>query len=114
MRKLLAIVIAGAVFGVLAAVALGATTSVKVGDNYYVRAKGVPTVSVSKGSRLKFNFRGKAMHNAKGVGISLGSDCRKVRDHGSCTTSKLRKTGTFTIFCEVHGKSDQRMRVKVR
>src|SRR3954451_3202942 len=105
MRKLLAIVIAGAVLGVLAATAFAATKSVKVGDNYYVRSSGVPTVSVHKGGRLKFNFTGDDVHNAKGVGISLGADCRKFRSSGSCTTRKLRKRGTFTIFCEIHGKS---------
>ena len=113
MRKLLALVLVFALMGVLAAVAFADTKAVKVGDNYFVRSSGVPTVSVKKGDRLKFNYRGDNAHNAKGVGISLGSSCREVRDSGSCTTRRLKTRGTFTIFCEVHGKSDQRMRVKV-
>jgi plastocyanin len=113
MRKLLVLVVAGSLLAVLAATALAATKGVKVGDNYYVRSSGVPTVSVNKGDRLKFNFRGDSPHNAHGSGISLGSDCLKVRSSGSCTTSRLKKRGTFTIFCDVHGKSDQRMRLKV-
>ena len=113
MRKLLVLVIAGALLGVLAAVALADTKGVKVGDNYFVRSSGVPTVSVKKGDRLKFNFRGSNPHNAVGVGISLGSSCKTTRSSGSCRTSALKKRGTFTIYCQVHGKSDQRMKVKV-
>ena len=113
MRKLFVLVVAAALMGVLAAVALADTKAVKVGDNYYVRSSGVPTVSVKKGDRLKFNFRGNDPHNAKGVGINLGASCRETRDSGSCTTRRLKTRGTFTIYCEVHGKSDQRMKVKV-
>ena len=46
MRKLIVIVLALAVAAALAATALAATKSVKVGDNYFVRSSGVPTVSV--------------------------------------------------------------------
>src|SRR3954452_11494628 len=114
MRKLLALVITGALAGILATAAFAATKSVKVGDNYYVRASGVPTVTVNKGDRLKFNFRGDDSHNAHGVGIKLGASCLEVRSSGSCRTNRLSKRGTFTIYCDVHGKSDQKMRVKVR
>jgi len=113
MRKLLVFVFAAALAGVLAATALAATKSVKVGDNYFVRSSGVPTVSVHKGDRLKFNFTGDSAHNAVGVGISLGSSCKTIRSSGSCRTSALKKRGTFTIYCQVHGKADQKMRVKV-
>ena len=112
MRKLIVIALVVGCLGVLASAAMAAR-SIKVGDNYYVRASGVPTVSVNKGDRLKFNFRGSNPHNAHGVGISLGSDCMKVRSSGSCRSSALKKRGTFTIFCDVHGKGDQKMRVKV-
>ena len=112
-RKLLAPALAAALAGFLATAALAATKSVKVGDNYYVRASGVPTVTVKKGSKLKFNFTGSAVHNARGVGINLGSSCRKTRSSGSCTSAALNKVGTFTVYCEVHGKSDQRMKLRV-
>jgi plastocyanin len=113
MRKLLAFVIAGSLLAVLATTALAATKGIKVGDNYYVRSSGVPTVSVNKGDRLKFNFRGSSPHNAHGVGISLGTDCKKIHSSGSCLSNRLKTKGTFTIFCDVHGKTDQKMRVKV-
>jgi plastocyanin len=114
MRKVLVPLLSLALLGAIAATALAATKSVKVGDNYFVKSSGVPTVSIRKGDRLKFNFAGSRMHNAVGVGISLGSSCKKFRDHGSCTSSVLKKKGTFTIYCAVHGKSDQSMKVRIR
>ena len=98
----------------LAATAIAATKSITVRDNYYVRSTGVPTVTVLKGDKLRFNFRGSKPHNAKGVGISLGSSCAKIRSSGSCLSSALRKRGTFTIYCSVHGKGDQSMKVRVK
>jgi plastocyanin len=114
MRKPLVLVLVLALSAVLAATALAATKSIKVGDNYYVRPSGVPTVTINKGDKLKFNFTGDKPHNAIGKGISLGSDCKKVRSSGSCRSSALKKTGTFTIYCAVHGAKDQSMKVRVR
>jgi plastocyanin len=114
MRKLLALSVSIAVLGAVAATALAATKSVKVGDNYYVRSKGVPTVTVNKNDRLKFNFTGANPHNAVSKSISLGSKCKKARASGSCLSNRLRRTGTFRIYCSVHGAKDQSMKVRVR
>ena len=35
---------------------------VKVGDDYYVRSRGVPVVTVKKGTTVKWNFRGSNPH----------------------------------------------------
>jgi plastocyanin len=98
--------------GTLASVAMAATRSVKVGDNYYVRSRGVPTVTVSKGTTVKWNFRGINPHS---VTVSKGP--RKfnsgVRSGGSYR-KKLTRRGTYRIYCTVHGASDQRMRIVVR
>ena len=56
MRKLIVLALVVGSLGVLASVAMAATKSVKVGDNYYVRPKGVPKVTVTKGTKVKFNF----------------------------------------------------------
>ena len=45
--------------------ALAATKSVKVGDNYYVRSSGVPTVTVKKNDTVKWNFAGNRPHNVR-------------------------------------------------
>jgi plastocyanin len=114
MRKVFVPFLALSLLAVLAATALAATKSVKVGDNYYVRSSGVPTVTVTKGDKLKFNYSGDNSHNAVGVGIKLGSQCSRIRSSGSCTSNALNKRGTFRIYCSVHGKSDQSMRVRVK
>ena len=64
MRKLLVPVLALAVTAGSALPALGATR-IRVGDNYFVRAGGVPTVKVDKGTRVKWVFRGDSPHNVK-------------------------------------------------
>jgi hypothetical protein len=48
MRKLLVLVTMSAATAALATPALAATTSVKVGDGYFVRDGGVPTVTVKR------------------------------------------------------------------
>jgi plastocyanin len=111
MRKLIVIALAVGCLGALASVAMAATSSVKVGDDYYVRASGVPTVTVKKGTTVKWNFAGDNPHS---VTVSKGP--RKF-DSGVKTSGsyrkKLTRRGTYTIYCTVHGASDQKMRLKV-
>ena len=114
MRKALILILSLGVISTLAATAFAATKSVTVGDNYFVRAKGVPKITVTKGSKLRFNFKGRSPHNAVGVGVSLGSGCSKIRTTGRCTSKSLRKRGTFVIYCSVHGRGDQSMKVRVK
>src|SRR5829696_5588520 len=108
MRKLIILALAVGCLGVLASVAIAATRSVKVGDDYYVRPSGVPKVTVSKGTTVKWNFRGSNPHS---VTVSKGP--RKfdsgVRSGGSYK-KKLTKRGTYKIYCTVHGASDQSMK----
>ena len=112
MRKLIVGALVVGCLGVLASVAMAATRSVKVGDNYYVRARGVPTVTVSKGTTVKWNFRGRFPHT---VTVSKGP--RKfnsgVRTSGSYR-KKLTRRGTYTIYCVIHGAADQKMKLVVK
>ena len=89
------------------------TKSVKVGDNYYVRASGVPTVTVSKGTTVRWNFAGRAPHN-----VTVKSGPVKFRSgnklHGATYTKKLSKKGTYRIYCSIHGAQDQSMKLVVR
>jgi len=48
MRKLIVLALVIGCTGVLASVAMAATKSVKVGDDYYVRSRGVPTITVAR------------------------------------------------------------------
>jgi len=111
MRKLLVVALAACALAALAATAVAAK-SVKVGDNYYVRSSGVPKVTVSKGTTVKWRFAGSAPHS---VTVSRGPVRFNsgVRSGGSFR-KKMRKRGTYTIFCVVHGASDQKMKLVVK
>ena len=112
MLKLIVIATVTCSLAVLAGTALAATRSVKVGDDYYVRPSGVPKVTVTKGTTVRWRFVGDSQHS---VTVSKGP--RKfnsgVRDSGSYR-KKMRKRGTYTIYCTVHGASTQKMRLVVK
>lgn len=114
MRKLLALaalVLAGGLMAVFAASAPSATR-VKIGDNYFVRPSGVPTVTVSKGTRVKWVWTGKRLHNVKTIAgpSSFGSSSMTSGFY----VKRMRKRGTYTIICTVHGASDQKMKLVVK
>ena len=111
MRRLLAIAAASATAAVLAVPALGATRSVKVGDSYFVRAKGVPTVTAKVGDTVKWNFTGKLAHTVpvKSGPVRFTS---AAKSRGSFS-KKITKAGTYKIYCQIHGAVDQSMVLKV-
>ena len=111
MRKLIVIAIAASTLVVLGATAMAAT-SVKVGDDYYVRSSGVPKVTVSKGTTVRWRFVGDNPHS---VTVSKGPAKFSSGLKSSGTYSKkLRKRGTYTIYCTIHGASDQKMKLIVK
>jgi plastocyanin len=113
-RKLLVpivLVLSGALLAVFATSAPSATR-VKVGDNYFVRASGVPTVTVSKGTKVKWYWTGSSLHNVKAVSgpARFGSSSMKSGSYAK----RVRTRGTYTIICTVHGGSDQKMKLVVK
>jgi plastocyanin len=112
MRKLIVAVVAATALSGLVATAFAATRSVKVGDNYYVRASGVPTVTVSKGTVVAWRFRGNSPHT---VSVKRGpvKFSSSVKSSGSYR-HKMTRRGTYTIYCKIHGASDQRMKLVVK
>jgi plastocyanin len=111
MRKLVVIAISACALAVLAATAMAATKSIKVGDDYYVRPSGVPKVTVTKGTKVKWRFGTGTPHS---VTVSKGPAKFNsgVRESGSYSKT-VRKRGTYTIYCTVHGASDQKMKLVV-
>jgi plastocyanin len=94
------------VSAVLAVSALGATKTVTVGDDFF-KPK---SVSIKKGSTVKWTWKGKAPHN---VTVTKGPVKFKSPTKKTGTFSKkLTKTGTYSIICTVHG-SVQSMKIKV-
>lgn len=84
----------------LAAPAAGKTRNVKIGDDYFVRAGSRPTVTVTKGTRVRWNWRGSRQHN---VVVRRGptSFQSKLKRSGSFAR-KLRRRGTYKIVCSIH------------
>jgi plastocyanin len=95
----------------LAAPAAAATRNVKVGDDYYVRAGSPPTVSVKKGTTVKWNWTGRRQHN---VVVRRGpvSFQSKLQRSGSYSR-RMRRVGTYKIVCSIH-QPDMAMTLKVR
>src|SRR5215208_4998538 len=112
MRKLIILALAIGCLGVLASVAMASSRSVKVGDNFYVRASGLPKVTVSKGTKVKWRFGTGTPHT-----VTVKSGPRKfnsgVRSSGIYAKT-LKKRGTYVIYCTIHGFSDQRMKLVVK
>jgi plastocyanin len=111
MRKPIAVLAVAVVAApaVLAAQALGAR-SVTVGDDYFVRRGDVPTVTVKKGTKVTWRWRGRDMHN---VAVSKGPVKFRSSYKSSGSFSKtMRRTGTYTIVCSIH-QPDMTMKLRV-
>ena len=113
MKKVLAATAITGIAAVAAIPAFAGTKTVKVGDNFFVRDGGRPTVTISKGSTLKFVWRGHVPHNVvkkKGPGGGFRSSVRT----GGSYSHKFTRGGTYTLYCTIHGLSDMGLTVKVR
>ncbi len=112
MRKLLVIVVVAGLLGPAAIPAVAAAKRVKVGDNYFVHDGGVPTVTVSKGTKVRWVWKGKSLHNVK-VTKGPAKFGSPSKTSGSFA-KRLKRAGTYKIVCTVHGASDQSMKLVVR
>jgi len=102
----LAVLVTGAT---LALPALAATKSIKVGDDCFIK-KGGGTVTVKKGTMVKWTFTGKDKHTV--VGSGSGSFINSGRPTSSGAYSVKAKTkGTFKIICTIHGGQSMTLKV---
>src|SRR4051794_25171052 len=111
MKKVLAATAITSVAAVVAVPAFAGTKSVKVGDNYFVSRSNNATVTISKGSSLKFVWRGHNPHNVsktRGPGKGFHSPV-KTSGHWF---HKFTRGGTYKLICTIH--SDMKLTVKVR
>jgi plastocyanin len=112
MRKLILIGVGVLLFGTLAVTAFAASRSVRVGDNWFVRASGVPTVTVDRGTTVTWRFVGRDPHN---VVVTRGPvKFRSGIQRSGTYRKKVRRRGTYTLICDIHGARDQKMRLVVR
>jgi plastocyanin len=94
-----------------AAPAAAATRNVKVGDDYYVRSGSPPTVTVSKGTTVKWNWRGRRPHNV--VVQSGPATFQSPLKRSGSFSRKMRRVGTYRIVCSIH-QPDMAMTLKVK
>jgi plastocyanin len=111
MKPLLAVLLIATLIAGLATTALAARRTVRVGDNWFVRPSGVPTVTVDRGDTVVWRFTGRRRHN---VTVRRGP----VRFHSRMKRSgtyrrQVTRRGTYVIVCTIHGGRDQKMRLIV-
>jgi plastocyanin len=109
MRKLPLVLIVAPL--VAAAPAAAATRNVKIGDDYFVRAGSVPSVTVSKGTTVRWNWRGSRQHNVvvRSGPVSFQSALKR----SGSFRRKMRRRGTYKIVCSIHAP-DMAMTLKVK
>jgi plastocyanin len=103
MRKLPLVLILAPL--VAAAPAAAATRNVKIGDG------SPPTVTVSKGTTVRWNWRGSRQHNVLVRSGPVGFQSALKRS-GSFKR-KMRRKGTYKIVCSIH-QPDMAMTLKVK
>ena len=112
MRKLLILPLLAAALVVGVAPAAAKTRNVKVGDDFFVRNSGVPTVTVKKGTTVKWNWTGKDQHNVV-VQKGPASFQSALKTKGSFKR-KMKKKGTYTIVCSLHIADGMKMKLTVK
>jgi plastocyanin len=108
MKKLVAVGAATAMAaGALAIPALAATKTVQVKDDVFAPK----SITVSKGTTVKWVWKGKAPHNVK-VTKGPAKFASTTQTKGTYS-KKLTKKGTYTLLCTVHAP-DMKMTIKVK
>jgi plastocyanin len=111
MRRMLLAVAALILTAAPASVAWGATSTVKVGDNYFLRARGETRMTVSRNDTVKWEFAGRSVHN---VTVKQGpTRFRSTTESSGNYKRKLTRPGTYVIFCSIHGERDMSMTLRV-
>jgi plastocyanin len=85
--------------------------SIAVGDDFFVRDGSPVTVTVAKGTRVTWRWRGESLHN---VHARTGPSTFRSSYKRSGTYAKiLGKRGTYAIYCDIH-QPDMRLTIKVK
>lgn len=111
MRKLLVLLAVGALLGTLAVTAFGATRTVKIGDNWFVRASGSHSAVIAKGSTVKWVWTGRRPHNVTKTG-GPGRGFHSTTKSSGSYRHTFRRRGLYTIVCTIHPGMEMKLRVK--
>jgi plastocyanin len=107
MRKLAAVITAGAVAAVLAIPAFAATKTVRVDDDFF----SPRTVTVKKGDTIKWRWVGENPHNVKSTSGPAKINSGSPKTSGTYSR-KMTKKGTYKVVCVVHPNMKGTIRVK--
>jgi plastocyanin len=88
-----------------------AAKNVRVDDDYYVRSGSPPTVTVKKGTTVKWNWRGRRQHNV--VAQSGPTSFQSALKRSGSYSKKMKRVGTYRIVCSIHAP-DMAMTLKVK
>lgn len=108
MKSPIAVLASAATLGALAVPAIADAATVAVRDNVF----GPKKVTISKGQKVKWVWRGDAAHNVvktSGPGGAFRSD---VQTSGRYS-HKFKRKGTYQLLCTIHAP-DMKMKVVVR
>ena len=94
------------------ALAAPRTKEVKVGDNYFVTSRGVPEVTVYRDDTVRWRFEGRRPHTAtvRSGPVEFSSPTKSSGTY----SKKMTRSGEYVIYCSIHGRRDQSMRLIVR
>ena len=111
MRKVLVFALTAALVAVAGGhAAARPERSIKVGDDYFVREGSPPTITVAKGTRVTFRWRGSSLHN---VHARKGPRTFRSNYRSKGTYSQiLGRSGTYVVYCDIHAPS-MRLTIKV-
>ena len=111
MRKPATALLATALAAALAVpTANAATRTVRLGDDWFVRDGGSTRVTVDRGTRVRWRWTGRDLHN---VVVRRGPTRFQSALKRSGSYSKtLRRRGTYRIVCSIH-QPDMRMTLVV-
>ena len=108
MRKLFVVV---AITAAAAAPAYAASKTVKIGDDWFVKP-GNGNATVTKGTQVTWKNTGDSPHNVKVTKGPVKFSSSTLLP-GKRYTRTMRKRGTYTIICTIHG-SKQKMTLRVK
>lgn len=112
-KSLVVLALAAALIVAFAVPALaGSGTTVKVGDNYFVRSGKAPTVTVKAGTTVTFKWSGHAPHDVRVTKGPNKFSSGNAKTKGTYRV-KVTKRGTYKIICTIH-QPDMAMTLKVK
>jgi plastocyanin len=107
-KKPLAVLASTTALGALALPALADAATVAVRDNVF----GPKKVTISKGQKVKWVWRGDALHNVVKTS-GPGGDFRSNVQTSGRYSHRFKRTGTYQVLCTIHAP-DMKMKVVVR